>query len=370
MQNNIPEIAIIGGPCSGKTTALKYLQKRFTKDGYRVFVGREIPTDVILGGVHDIAELAKKDMKKYIGTQRSMLLENIDQRKHLLERANVFKDEKCIIFYDRYGMCQKGYMPEGSFERVLREEGLSYFDVRDCILGAAHLVTAALGAEKFYTRRNNKARHEATLEAAREADRKTLNAWLGHPHLRVIDNSTGFNKKMKRLYKAIRSFIEPVEIERKFLLRSPPDFSKRALRESVKIPIEQDYLLSKDGSTFRVRKRMRGDWAVYYRTKKNKIKGAGIAQEEIDEIISEAEYNQDIKNKDPRAKKIIKNRHHFLYKFQHFELDQILSPKKLWILEIEVLKEDEKIVLPPFLDIEKEVTGLSRYSNFGIAKGL
>lgn len=60
MENKIYEVGIGGGPCSGKTTGIKKMQKKFTKDGYRVFIGREIATDVILGGVGNMAELAKK----------------------------------------------------------------------------------------------------------------------------------------------------------------------------------------------------------------------------------------------------------------------------------------------------------------------
>ncbi|MBQ3724982.1 MAG: hypothetical protein II904_05630, partial [Oscillospiraceae bacterium] len=44
---------------------------------------------------------------------------------------------------------------------------------------------AAKGAEAFYTTDNNTARVE-TLEEAIELDAKTLAAWAGHPHLRII----------------------------------------------------------------------------------------------------------------------------------------------------------------------------------------
>jgi len=44
-----------------------------------------------------------------------------------------------------------------------------------------HLVTAADGAEKFYTLENNQARSE-TPEVARIVDRKTQMVWNGHPY--------------------------------------------------------------------------------------------------------------------------------------------------------------------------------------------
>ena len=49
-------------------------------------------------------------------------------------------------------------------------------------------------------------------------------AWAGHPHLRVIDNSTGFEDKIRRLIREISLYLgepQPYEIERKFLIEYP-----------------------------------------------------------------------------------------------------------------------------------------------------
>ena len=86
-----------------------------------------------------------------------------------------------------------------------------------------HLVTAAKGAQEFYTLANNQARTE-TAEQAAAMDDKLIAAWTGHPHLRIIDNSTDFEAKMKRLIAEIAAFLgepEPYEIERKFLIEYP-----------------------------------------------------------------------------------------------------------------------------------------------------
>lgn len=60
-----------------------------------------------------------------------------------------------------------------------------------------HLVTAADGAESFYTLTNNVVRKESNAEA-REMDKKTLDCWTGHEHLYIVDNSTGFDEKVLR----------------------------------------------------------------------------------------------------------------------------------------------------------------------------
>jgi hypothetical protein len=45
-----------------------------------------------------------------------------------------------------------------------------------------HLVTAANGAEPFYTLENNETRLESA-EEARRLDDRVLRAWVGHPRL-------------------------------------------------------------------------------------------------------------------------------------------------------------------------------------------
>jgi hypothetical protein len=47
------------------------------------------------------------------------------------------------------------------------------------------LVTAADGAQSFYSSENNKARYEDVKQAI-ELDKKLINAWVGHPHFSII----------------------------------------------------------------------------------------------------------------------------------------------------------------------------------------
>lgn len=71
---------------------------------------------------------------------------------------------------------------------------------------------AAKGAEKFHTTANNSARTE-TIEEAAEIDDKFISKWIGHPYFRVIDNSTDFEDKMKRLIAEIELSDENIAIE-------------------------------------------------------------------------------------------------------------------------------------------------------------
>ena len=92
----------------------------------------------------------------------------------------------------------------------------------DCIV---HMVSTAIGAEEHYSLDNNPTRYE-TLEEARTKDVKTLNAWIGHPHVKIIDNSTNFEDKIKRVIKSISAVVgAPVpesDVERRYLLAEFP----------------------------------------------------------------------------------------------------------------------------------------------------
>ena len=89
-----------------------------------------------------------------------------------------------------------------------------------------HLVSAAAGAEQFYTTANNAQRYEQMneegLRIARLLDKKVIKAWTGHPHLRVINNHEDFDAKMKRVLREIRGVLglpQPIEQERKYRIR-------------------------------------------------------------------------------------------------------------------------------------------------------
>lgn len=59
-----------------------------------------------------------------------------------------------------------------------------------------HMVTAADGADKYYTL-ENKARYEKDLDIAKLVDKNLQTAWSGHPHLYIIGNEgDGFDAKI------------------------------------------------------------------------------------------------------------------------------------------------------------------------------
>ena len=66
-----------------------------------------------------------------------------------------------------------------------------------------HMVTAANGAEQFYTLENNVTRTES-IDFAREIDKRLSKAWIGHPVLDCIDNCGAFEVKIARTLQVIK----------------------------------------------------------------------------------------------------------------------------------------------------------------------
>src|SRR3989344_1493240 len=373
MDENVKEIVLTGGPCGGKTTALSYVSEKLMDQGFRVFIIPEVATKFITGGIHDIGKIAKKEPEKYFEIERQMLLEQISQHKRFREIAGLFPKEKRVIISDRGPMDIKPYMHHsGDFKTIMRQHKFRIHDLRDVFDSVIHLVTAAKGAEKFYTIENNRARRESINEA-RIADSKTMNAWIGHSHLKIINNPDGhgFDCKMKRVFQVMCQVIGipvPLEIERKFLLAKIPDFNAGPFKYAKKIFIEQMYLSQRgDKEESRIRKRAQKRSVTYYQT--HKLKLAPGVRQETEKIIKPEEYSVLSHLRNPATQIIRKYRYCFIYKFQYFELDVIFQPIPLCLLEIELTEENDHIELPPFLKISKEVTGDSRYENFSIANG-
>lgn len=351
------EFVITGGPCAGKTTGLSKLERFFTNRGYKVIIVAETATEVILSGVNP-KELSTYDF------QQCIIERGINKEYTIRNVAKCFNKE-VVIFYDRGLLDSVAYMERGDFISILKTKELTEIQARDSYDAVFHLVTAAIGAEEYYTKANNKARRES-LEQAREADRRTLAAWTGHPHLRVIDNSTGFNEKIDRLIKEVATVMgipTPIETERKFLIKLP---TSKQLKdsESVKSNIVQTYLKRTDPEVERrVRQRgIDGKFSYYYTEKKKLSK---YSRDEVERRISQDEY---IALLVEGVSVVRKDRYCFFYENQYFELDIYPGWENEAILEIELTSENQEVKIPDWISVIKEVTGDDKYSNAALAK--
>ena len=345
---------------------------KFSDMGYKVLVCPESATSLNQSWVTRNWWLSQKDF------QWSIMTKQLQEEKLLDDVADKLPNEKILILYDR-GICDgKAYVPEDIYNDLLKEKKLKPNDVRDKYDAVIHLVTAALWAEKYYQRNNpntddtwnNEARHESP-EEARIMDWKTQNAWIWHPHLRVVWNETTFAWKMNNVINEICGVLwEPIpkEIEQKFLIKKPSIDTLKNLWMISKSTIHQTYLKDENWNERRIRQRWTpNDWYSYYYTEKREI--WKWERYEFEKKITKEEYLNLLLQADCSLHPITKDRYCFLHDNRYFELDIYPFNDEYAILEIELNSIDEEFNLPN-LEIVKNVTWNKNYTNYNLAKTL
>ena len=358
----INKIVLTGGPCAGKTTALTWISNYFSKRGYTVLFVPETATELITNGV---APWTCKTNYEYQTFQ--IRLQKIKEQI-FDDAAKTMKNNKILIVCDRGVLDNKAYMKDVEFKRILKEFGTNEIQERDSYDAVFHLVSAAKGKEDVYTLSNNVARTE-NLEEARNLDDRIISAWTGHPHFRIIDNSTEFEEKLERLLKEIALFLgepEPFEIERKFLIYYPNIKELESMPNCTKVDIIQTYLKSTDDVEKRIRARgIDGDY-LYYLTEKRKI--SSMKRIEIERKLTKDEYLKLLMEADNKLHPIHKTRYCLSDNNQYFEIDVFEEWNNQAIMEIELCSEDEIIKIPEFIKIYKEVTDDESYKNYQMSR--
>lgn len=150
-----------------------------------------------------------------------------------------------------------------------------------------------------------------------------------------------------------------LEIERKFLVKYPKNGTYPQITEW---DIEQIYLVRSDPAVQRRVRRICSEGKVsYYYTEKRKL--TGITREENEKEITSEEYENLLSEADDSLKPVIKTRHIIEYMEQRFEMDCYPFSDEYATIELELENEQQEIILPPFIEVIKEVTGDIRYFN-------
>ena len=359
---SVTKIVLTGGPCAGKTTGLSWIQNSFTERGYRVLFIPETATELISGGVAPWTCSSSKEFQKFL------IRLQLEKERIFEQAAENMNADKILIVCDRGALDNKAYMTVEEFAEVTAEVVSNEVELRDGYDAVFHLTTAAKGAVEFYTTENNSARTE-TPEQAAELDDKLISAWTGHPHLRIVDNSTDFEGKMKRLISEIATFLgepEPYEIERKFLIEYPDVDVLKSMPNCERIEIIQTYLVSPDNEEIRVRQRGVDGHYIYFETCKKSL--SAIKRIETERRLTAQEYLRRLMDADPKKRPIRKDRYCLADGNQYFEIDIYPFWNDKAILEIELSDPDEEIRFPSMIKIIKEVTEDKNYKNASLAR--
>lgn len=351
------KVALTGGPCGGKTTSIDTIVEEFTEKGYRVLVVPEAATILINMGIKPFGD----NKINNIEFQRLVIDLQLKLENYAEEIAKQ-SSKPTIILCDRGIMDDKAYVTKEEFIMLLKERNLTQFKVMNFYDLIIHLVTAAKGKEEFYTLDNNTARSE-TPEEAREKDRKTLDAWLGHDNLKIIGNSTDFKTKIANVVKEVYSMVNhpfPVQCQEKYLV-DDIDIANINKFSPTKLNIEQYIKVSDNGEE--IYRKTICDGETKY-TKITKI-DTEINNERIKKRrnISENEYFNNIPANETPIRKV---RYCFDYNEQNFRLD--IFDDGLKLLEIEETNKTRKRTIPNYLSVVENVTNNEIYRNSTIYK--
>ena len=355
---------LTGGPCAGKTTALVKITEYFSGFGYKVFNVPEVPTIYSTAGWNYLTP--NRDL--YYQGELAILETQLALENQFIKLAEVCH-KPVLVVCDRGTLDISAYIKPEEWEEITAMAGTNSNELRERYDAVLHLVSAADGAEQYYTTATNATRYEQAneegLRIARELDKKVIKAWTGHPHLRVINNHNDFENKLNRVLNEIAKVVglpQPVQEERIFRVEICGE-----IPECSESEITQTYLVAEPGCEVRLRRReWSGGKVVNVHRSKKRISDTEVI--ETERQVDNNLYEQMLQQADPYRATIKKKRQSFIWKGQFFEIDTFHSPvNDLVMMETKGVTEKETVNFPPFIKVIEDVTGNSKYLNYNIA---
>ncbi|XP_017960267.1 TRPL translocation defect protein 14 isoform X1 [Drosophila navojoa] len=420
------KIVLTGGPCGGKTTGQSRLCTFFENLGWKVFRVPETATVLLSGGVkfsdltaeedpltpstfvhkelpfaapeHSMIDLtascprclAKAASKPYVNEAKKFqenLIRTMVQIENTFFELGNSSTRDCLIICDRGVMDASAYIPKEKWEEMMAINKWNPVEMRDNRYNQIlHLVSAANGAEDFYSTEKRKriyqdhACRSEGVELARELDYKSAAAWVGHPYFDVIDNSTNFETKMNRMIESVcqklgidtRDRLQATSRKLKFLVKNLPPASEFPAFQDF--DVVHHYLLS-GGPKVQARLRKRGQnnhWSYIHTQRRPDVNNR--ERIEVKTQLTHRDYTNLLAQEDKAHFPIYKTRRCFLINNQYFQLDIYKEPchsrcKNLILLETYSSLSGDALqkCMPTFLNIVKEVTGDPDYSMFNLS---
>ncbi len=355
----IKRIVLTGGPCAGKTTALVKIIEYFSSLGFKVFTIPEVPTMFLQAGMD---YLTKNEKFFYEGEKATLEIQLALEDKFKQMASTI--SQPVLIVCDRGALDISTYLTPEMWLKITKLANTDSQQLLDRYDAVLHLVSAADGAEQYYTLATNANRTEG-ISKARMLDKKIINAWKDHPYLRVINNHDDFNTKINRVLKEISAVLglpQQIVNERKYIVK----VNGPVPQGSIESHITQTYLASDPGSEIRLRCRSWEGKVVYIHNTKKRI--SATEQIETERQITKNLYDSLLQQADPYRHTIEKMRHSFIYKGQYFELDEYMGRLKgLIILETKGVTEHEDVKFPSCVEPVEDITGNMDYYNYNMA---
>ena len=374
----IYKIVLTGGPCGGKTTSLARLAPYLRERGFEVITCPEAFSLLVSNGMPFDYLGAVKGMD--IVVQDTVMDMQIGMEDSF-ERVLRARGKPAVLLCDRGLMDGSAYMKEEDWNKLMRKRDVNCVsELREGRYNAVfHLVTAAEGAEEYYTLENNAVRTEPP-ELAKNLDHMTRNAWVGHPSLKIFDNSTDFETKLQRVVEETARLVGlPTHLPRvttKFLLKKEPDLSAFPKEVAYQIfNVEKVYLYEENENENISQENVLKEYSfIRKRTSLDKsgnesgsVYGWTVVQKTRDgqtiekkRIITKREYLSLFNNRDKSRYIVRQKRISFLWNLQSFNVHVFKEPSDdICILHAQVQSSpdnNDKVDMPSFLDVDRLIT--------------
>ena len=220
-KTKVIRIALTGGPCAGKSSALEHMIQAATQAGFDMITPPEIAT-LFFNSSYALPSPSSSGFAEQVFTFQANVLKLQLQLERCFSDLAGSSGRPTIVVFDRGLMDGRAFMTDEMWKRGLdglnreltggrpagsinEEYMLQRYD------GVVHLVTAADGAAEHYKygvvtddSGNAVYRRETPAEAV-DQDRKLRQAWAAHPKQVVVHNSSlyGFEAKVARATEAV-----------------------------------------------------------------------------------------------------------------------------------------------------------------------
>jgi len=385
-ERRVYKLVLTGGPCGGKTTGQSKLATFFESIGWKVFRVPETATVLMSGGIA-FGELNQEQVLDFQYNLIKTMLTLEDTYFSMAEKWNSSGGQQnCLVICDRGTMDASAFISPEEWNALL--ERLELDEERICegrYDHVVHMVSAANGAEEFYSVEEHAARFEG-IELARDRDKKAMESWREHPYVDIVDNrkSRDFDGKLKHLIDVVvkRIGLDAEVGDRfkansrkvKFCIRGPLPADDVFPAKFNDFEVVHHYLqTSCKGIQSRLRCRGKEGRYTYTCTVRRPEKAGQIV--EVKSSLSKKEYENLLVHADPRHLPVYKTRRCFLFNNQQYQLDIYRDPchprcHGLILLETfttELSSADVINRLPSFLKAYKDVTGDPAFSMYNLA---
>lgn len=331
---------------------METLRIRLNSIGFQVLTLPELATMFIGSGVK-FPQFVPMTSDQILELQSCMVTAQMSL-EDVYYRLAKSSNEPTLILCDRGIIDGRAYMTPLEFQVMLDTNDWNLMQLRDqrydCVI---HLVTAAIGAEEFYTLENNKARSES-LYQAQMIDKKLREVYIGHPYLFVVNNQTNFEEKIEKVVNIVSNIIgmpKKISSRRKFLLKDDAKDSEITV-PFEKIDVEHVFLRSDDpNDQYGIRKRTHQFVNSYSIV--NKVKSRdGKEETNVFKRLTPKTYMQFMKQADPNRRKTKKVQKSFVWGDHYYVLNRykLKTQSDVNVLVVEARPEEEAdTLIPDFL---------------------